>query len=73
MGAVTCRHWHFNVHTRVNGVDLSVAADDLGHIHLDGEIQLATTPEQSAELVTEGLSRSFGRLSGRRPTSARWE
>ncbi len=52
-------HWHFSDQSRVDGADFYVGADELGHIHLDGSIHLATTPELGAELVAEGLGRPF--------------
>ena len=52
-------HWHLNDHTRVDGIDFYVGPDELGHIHLDGSIHLATTPELGAELVAEGFGKPF--------------
>lgn len=48
-------HWHLNDQTRVDGIDFYVGPDELGHIHLDGSIHLATTLELGAEIVAEGL------------------
>ena len=52
-------HWHFNDRTRVDGIDFYVGPHELGHIHLDGSMHLATTPELGAELVAEGLAKPF--------------
>ena len=52
-------HWHLNDQTRVDGIDFYVGPDELGHIHLDGSIHLASTPELGAELVAEGLGKPF--------------
>ncbi len=52
-------HWHLNDGSRVDGIDFYVGADELGHIHLDGSIHLATTPELGAKMVAEGLGRPF--------------
>ena len=52
-------HWHLSDQKRVDGIDFYVGPDELGHIHLDGSIHLATTPELGAELVAEGLGRPF--------------
>ena len=52
-------HWFLNDQTRVDGIDLYVGQDELGHIHLDGSIHLATTPELGAKLVAEGLGKPF--------------
>jgi hypothetical protein len=52
-------HWRFDQPNRVDGIDFYVGSDELGHIHLDGSIHLATTPRLGAELVAEGLGRPF--------------
>ena len=52
-------HWHFADQSRVDGVDFYVGAEELGHIHLDGSIHLATAPDLGAALVAEGLGRPF--------------
>ena len=52
-------HWHLHDQTRVDGIDFYVGPDELGHIHLDGSIHLATTPALGSELVAQGLGRPF--------------
>ena len=52
-------HWHLRDRNRVDGIDFYVGPDELGHIHLDGSIHLATTPELGEKLVAEGLGRPF--------------
>ena len=52
-------HWHFADQSRVDGVDFYVGAEELGHLHLDGSIHLATTPALMAELVAEGSGAPF--------------
>lgn len=52
-------HWHLRDRDRVDGVDFYVGPDEIGHIHLDGSIHLATSPELGAKLVAEGLGRPF--------------
>ena len=52
-------HWHLHHRDRVDGIDFYVGPDELGHIHLDGSIHLATTPALGATLVGEGLGRPF--------------
>jgi hypothetical protein len=56
---VPTTHWHFADRGRVDGIDLYVGSDELGHIHLDGSIHLATSPGLGAEMVAEGLGRPF--------------
>ena len=57
-------HWHLRERGRVDGVDFYVGPDELGHIHLDGSIHLATTPELGANLVTERLGQPFPWVRG---------
>jgi Luciferase len=57
-------HWRFDQPDRVDGVDFYVGSDELGHIHLDGSIHLATTPQLGAELVAEGAGQPFMWASG---------
>ena len=52
-------HWHLVDQTRVDGVDFYVGEEELGHIHLDGAIHLATSPTLGAAMVAEGLGRPF--------------
>ena len=52
-------HWRFDQPDRVDGVDFYVGPDELGHIHLDGSIHLATTLRLGAELVAEGAGQPF--------------
>ena len=52
-------HWRLGDHSRVDGIDFYVGADELGHIHLDGSIHLASSPALGAALVAEGLGRPF--------------
>lgn len=52
-------HWRFDQPNQVDGVDFYVGSDELGHIHLDGSIHLATPPWLGSELVAEGLGKPF--------------
>ena len=58
-GVEASTHWHFADQTRIDGVDFYVDGDELGHLHLDGSIHLATSPTLSAELIGEGLGSPF--------------
>ena len=58
-GVVASTHWRLDDQTRVDGIDFYVGPDELGHIHLDGSIHLATTPELGAEMVAEELGKPF--------------
>lgn len=52
-------HWHFADQRRVDGIDFYVGPDELGHLHLDGSVHLATTPDLGEELIASGLARAF--------------
>ena len=52
-------HWHFSDHSRVDGVDFYVGDDELGHLHLNGSIHLATTAALQADLIAEGVGAPF--------------
>lgn len=52
-------HWRFDAPDRVDGIDFYVGSEELGHIHLDGSIHLATSPELRSELVAAGLGQPF--------------
>ena len=58
-GVEATTHWHLMDRSRVDGVDFYVGEDELGHLHLDGSIHLATSPALGAELVAEGLGVPF--------------
>ncbi len=58
-GVEASTHWRFDQPDDVDGVDFYVGADELGHIHLDGEIHLATVASLRKELVLEGLGEPF--------------
>ncbi len=58
-GVEATTHWHFADQRRVDGIDFYVGPDELGHLHLDGSMHLATTPDLGAELIAQGLARPF--------------
>ena len=58
-GVTATTHWHLHDRTRVDGIDFYVGASELGHIHLDGSIHLATSPGLGATMVAEGLGTPF--------------
>ena len=58
-GVQATTHWHLCHPDRVDGIDFYVGADELGHIHFDGSIHLATSPALGAAMVAEGLGRPF--------------
>ncbi len=58
-GVIATVHWDLYEPTRVDGIDFYVGERELGHIHLDGELHLATDPSLGADLVAAGLARPF--------------
>ena len=56
---VATTHWDLYRPTAVDGIDFYVGDDELGHLHLDGSIHLATSPALGRTLITDGLARPF--------------
>jgi hypothetical protein len=58
-GIIATVHWDLSDMSRVDGVDFYYGEQELGHIHLDGSVHIATNPELGRALVNEGLCRPF--------------
>ncbi len=58
-GVTKTVHWHFSDQSRVDGVDFYVAEVELGHVHLEGEIHLATSQNLANMLIAEGAAKPF--------------
>jgi len=58
-GVIAATHWRLNRRDEVDGADFYVGEAELGHIHLDGEVHLATNSALRQALVTRGLARPF--------------
>ncbi|MBK0381671.1 DUF5519 family protein [Pedobacter sp. SD-b] len=56
---ISATHWDLYDNTRVDGVDFYVGENELGHIHLDGSVHLATTNELRIPLIENNLSQKF--------------
>ena len=63
-GVETTVHWHLCDHTRVDGADFYLGDDELGHLHLDGVIHLASDPGLGSALVSEGAAKPFRHVRG---------
>ena len=63
-GVSVTTHWHLYRRSEVDGIDFYVGVEELGHIHLDGSIHLATSPTLGATLVEAGLARRFRHVRG---------
>ena len=58
-GVTATTHWNLFHPSEVDGIDFYVGEEELGHIHLDGSIHMATSPTLGRALVAEGLARPF--------------
>ena len=58
-GVTATAHWHLHDPSRIDGIDFYFGEQELGHIHLDGSLHLATSPGLGAVLVAEGLAHPF--------------
>ena len=58
-GIVAATHWHLSRNRQADGADFYFVAEEVGHLHLDGEVHLATNLELSAPLLEAGLARRF--------------
>ena len=52
-------HWEIGSQEHVNGTDFYVGAQELGHIHLDGEAHIPVGAEIAALLVQAKLAKRF--------------
>jgi hypothetical protein len=58
-GVVAATHWRLGAPGTVDGADFYVGAVELGHIHLDGDVHLATTRPLRTALLARGLAEPF--------------
>lgn len=58
-GVIAATHWHISRKDEVNGADFYVGDEELGHIHLDGEVHLATSLELRKLLIAANLALPF--------------
>lgn len=58
-GIVAATHWHFLRTSLVDGADFYRGDEELGHIHLDGEVHLATSPAIARALIGAQLAEPF--------------
>lgn len=56
---VSTVHWDLFDPTRVDGADFYAGDEELGHIHLDGDLHLATNAELGKDMIEEGVARKF--------------
>ena len=58
-GIIAAAHWDLHNETRIDGADFYVGNEELGHIHLDGSVHLATVKELRVPLVSHKLAEKF--------------
>jgi Family of unknown function (DUF5519) len=56
---VSATHWQFGNPSKVDGTDFYVEEDELGHIHLDGEIHLLLTKDLHRAIIDARLADRF--------------
>jgi hypothetical protein len=63
-GVTTTGHWDPFHPAIVDGIDFYFGPEELGHIHLDGSLHLASSPELGRYLVSGGLAEAFPYVHG---------
>lgn len=56
---IAAAHWALRRPNEIDGVDFYVGEQELGHIHLDAVMHLATPPDLGSVLVECGLAKRF--------------
>jgi hypothetical protein len=58
-GVIAATHWFLYDRTQVDGADFYVGEEELGHIHLDGELHLGVTVGLRRQLIEAGRAEAF--------------
>lgn len=56
---IAATHWELYDRTKSDGADFYIGQEELGHIHLDGEVHLACGKELAAMLIKNKLGKKF--------------
>jgi hypothetical protein len=56
---ISATHWDLYDRTKVDGADFYAGEKELGHIHLDGSVHLATINELRIPLLENNLAKKF--------------
>jgi hypothetical protein len=56
---ISATHWDLYDRNKVDGADFYVGKKELGHIHLDGSVHLATINELRIPLLKNNLAKKF--------------
>ena len=58
-GLTAATHWNLYNRSKPDGADFYVGDEELGHIHLNGEVHLAAGEELAAVLIKNKLGQKF--------------
>ena len=58
-GIIATAHWDLYRPSRIDGVDFYWREEELGHIHLDGWVHLASGRKLSQAMMAKGLAQRF--------------
>ena len=58
-GVIAATHWHLFQKGEVDGADFYVGTRELGHIHLDGDVHLATDKALRDASIASGEAKRF--------------
>ena len=58
-GIIAASHWFLYDRTQVDGADFYVGENELGHIHLGGELHLGLTVGLRRQLIEAGLAEAL--------------
>jgi hypothetical protein len=56
---IAATHWHLSKDGQVDGADFYRGGEELGHIHLDGDLHLALSPALARALIAAKLAQRF--------------
>ena len=58
-GVLAATHWDLYSPSQVDGADFYLGDDELGHIHLNGEVHIPLSARDHASAIASGLARRF--------------
>ena len=58
-GVLAATHWDLYSPSQVDGADFYLGDDELGHIHLNGEVHIPLSAHDHAVAIATGLARRF--------------
>jgi hypothetical protein len=56
---IAATHWHLSGNGQVDGADFYRGGDELGHIHLEGDLHLALSPDLARALIAAKFAQRF--------------